>query len=446
MKSKHQNRAMIELTKYSQELRYLIEKPQSSFTKFVYFFLIGLSIVIIILSVTISSPDIALADVRITSRRPPIILKAQTQGRLLLIKKSIPDSVKEGEWIAVLSNPAVLEDMKYLFSCIPDEPMGDILHEEKIAGLETGIISAQLSNYLMARFQYKILTAKENEHQTNIKNLEARLEYDRKEFQFLKEDLEYSEQQHALKKKQFETDSCLFLSNAILEKEYESSLLQLLSSSQNITDVKKKILLKERSIMENEFSIMEENRNYAQSIESYYATVEKTFIELRSQMSSWKETFVFSAPENATIEWAGAINDGDFLLSGTPVFSLNRDDTKYEAVAILPSTNAGKVKSGQKVRIKIEAFPYAEYGYIEGVVNSVSLNTVERNYLVEIALPSGVMSSTGKELTFAHSLYGTAEIITEKRRLITKIFNRTYEILTTRGGHSENSQDSQYNM
>lgn len=430
---------MIELTKYSQELRNLIEKPQSSFSKSVYFFLIGLSVVFLILSLTISSPDIVRADARITSRRPPIILKAQTQGRLLLIKKEIPDAVKEGEWIAVLSNPSFWEDMKFLFSCIPDDPLGKILYEEQLAGLETGILSTQLSNYLMARYQYKFLTANENEHQTKIENLKARLEYDRKELLFLKEDLENSKQQYALKKKQYETDSCLFLSNAILEKEYEASTLQLLSSSQNITDAKKRILLKERSIMENEFSILDENRNYAQSVESYYATVEKTFVELRTQMSNWKETFVFSAPENATIEWAGAINEGDFLLSGTPVFSLNRDDNNYEAVAILPSTNAGKVKRGQKVRLKIEAYPYTEFGYIEGVVNSVSLNTVDRNYLVDVALPSGVMSSIGKELSFAHSLYGTAEIITEKRRLITKIFDRTYEILTKRGEHSEDS-------
>ncbi|MDR0505267.1 MAG: hypothetical protein LBH32_00395 [Dysgonamonadaceae bacterium] len=40
---------------------------------------------------------------------------------------------------------------------------------------------------------------------------------------------------------------------------------------------------------------------------------------------------------------------------------------------LLPASGAGKVKIGDKVAIKLENYPYKEFGYIEGKVKSLSL-------------------------------------------------------------------------
>ena len=76
---------------------------------------------------------------------------------------------------------------------------------------------------------------------------------------------------------------------------------------------------------------------------------------------------------------------------------------------------------------------------MNGVVSDISLNSVEKNYLVYIKLPNGLTSEQGKELSFAETMYGSAEIITEEKRLITKLF---YKISTLLTDHRSDTQQT----
>ena len=82
----------------------------------------------------------------------------------------------------------------------------------------------------------------------------------------------------------------------------------------------------------------------------------------------------------------------------------------------------GKVEIGQKVVIKLDGFPYLEYGTLEGQVSSVALVPVEGKYLVEIDLPDGTTTTYGREPApgTADGL-ALAEIITSERRLLYKL-------------------------
>ena len=58
---------------------------------------------------------------------------------------------------------------------------------------------------------------------------------------------------------------------------------------------------------------------------------------------------------------------------------------------------------------------------------------MEKNYLVYIKLPNGIVSEQEKELSFAETMYGTAEIVTEEKRLITSLFYKISTLLTDNG-------------
>ena len=76
---------------------------------------------------------------------------------------------------------------------------------------------------------------------------------------------------------------------------------------------------------------------------------------------------------------------------------------------------------GRQVIIKLDAYPYLQYGVIEGIIENVSLAAQDEIYIVDIELPKGLKTSTGEELKFTHNMSGRAEIVTDKLRLIERI-------------------------
>ena len=88
----------------------------------------------------------------------------------------------------------------------------------------------------------------------------------------------------------------------------------------------------------------------------------------------------------------------------------------------LPMNGAGKVKVGQHVNLKFITYPYLEYGTVKGDVSKISSVPTGDYYAVEVSLPDQLVSSFGKRFEFRQELVGTAEIITDVERLITRIF------------------------
>jgi len=98
--------------------------------------------------------------------------------------------------------------------------------------------------------------------------------------------------------------------------------------------------------------------------------------------------------------------------------------------ALLPVQGSGKVKQGQRVNVRLNNFPYQEFGYLEGVVKNIS-NTPDSKsmYVVEIRFPKGLTTNYGKKLPITRQMEGSAEIITKDIRLIERFFNPIKMIL-----------------
>jgi hypothetical protein len=85
--------------------------------------------------------------------------------------------------------------------------------------------------------------------------------------------------------------------------------------------------------------------------------------------------------------------------------------------------NVAKIKIGQRVNLKFVSYPYLEYGIIKGVVGKIAVVPTGDSYEVEINLPNQLVSTYGKNLEFQQELKGSAEIITEERRLLDRILH-----------------------
>jgi len=105
---------------------------------------------------------------------------------------------------------------------------------------------------------------------------------------------------------------------------------------------------------------------------------------------------------------------------------LIEDHQLFEGKVSVPSVEYGLVQVGQTVNIKLHAYPYLEFGILQGIVSQVSSNPVEADgnlfYNVSITLPNMLTTTNGIKIPFAYKLEGIAEIEVKQRMLSDIIF------------------------
>ena len=124
------------------------------------------------------------------------------------------------------------------------------------------------------------------------------------------------------------------------------------------------------------------------------------------------------------------------------MFSILPDDNPIFGQVYLPARGAGKVFSGQDVIIKLDNYPYIEYGSIKGRVKTISqLANPVRNfgsqgavstYLITIDLPDQLTTNYGLKLDFSYDIKGIADILTSKRKLIIRLFDNLRYIVSNK--------------
>ncbi|MDY0143599.1 MAG: HlyD family efflux transporter periplasmic adaptor subunit, partial [Bacteroidales bacterium] len=94
----------------------------------------------------------------------------------------------------------------------------------------------------------------------------------------------------------------------------------------------------------------------------------------------------------------------------------------------IPSTGIGKVKPGQTVNIKLDNYPYMEFGIIKAKIKNISLVPISTEqgifYTAEIEINDSVLiTNYNKSIPFSQNMTGIAEIITDDVRLLERFLN-----------------------
>lgn len=90
---------------------------------------------------------------------------------------------------------------------------------------------------------------------------------------------------------------------------------------------------------------------------------------------------------------------------------------------LVPSPGFGNVQVGQKVGVRLDCYPYMEYGTLEGEVSNTEDSPLEIaagqfSYLVEVKFPQGMISNYGITIRPLNAMSGSALIVIRNRYLI----------------------------
>ena len=130
-----------------------------------------------------------------------------------------------------------------------------------------------------------------------------------------------------------------------------------------------------------------------------------------------------ASPIDGTITNLAAWTVGGVLKPGDTILSVVPLSATPEIEAMVLNKDVGFVRAGQRVTVKLDAFPFTRYGTVDGEVTNVSrdANADEKQgliYPVRVRLDASTIDVDGKPVAIAPGMAVSAEIITGERRVI----------------------------
>lgn len=181
-------------------------------------------------------------------------------------------------------------------------------------------------------------------------------------------------------------------------------------------------------IHSNQLSILRIDEQI-KNTETDISTLKSEIAQTRSQIDSFKfqlsqrslkapvSGIIFQLP----IEKAGAV-----VQTGTRIAEISAKESPLILRAQMPTTESGSLTEDLPVKIKFDAYPYQDYGLLEGHLSEISPTTSEIDtpngkvevYKLEITLDQTCMPSANKCIPLRPGDTATAEVIVRQRRMI----------------------------
>jgi HlyD family secretion protein len=128
------------------------------------------------------------------------------------------------------------------------------------------------------------------------------------------------------------------------------------------------------------------------------------------------------SPVEGRVSFSGFIQEKQELKQGQLVCFINPGNTSYYAETLIPQYNFGKIKTGQMVLIKLQAYPYQEFGFIEGKIDYINQISTDSGYHAKISLPTTLITNYNRKIQYRNGLLVQADIITENTNILQRLF------------------------
>lgn len=420
--------------KNSGEFKDIIEKIPNRLNNRLFIGMLFFIVAVISLLWIIEYPDSILAPVKIAAQEPPVNLYVKTSGRINIIRGGMKNRYSANEYVAYVENTAKVEDVLFVKLFI-DSTINIAICSEVDGFLNRtyalGVVEESYFKFKDAYFEY-VLFSKNNKHEHDIAQLQKKVE-----------SLEYSTEiknnilvgkyvQHQIIVNRYKTDSVLFQKEVIVRDKLEDSQMNFLRSSENIFNMELDIKRNQADIQSAKMDIQKLRNDYNYQLFLHKYKIKDARANLLTHIVNWEQAFAIITPKEGKVEFAKFIDNGQYVTPDMPLFIVIPESENFIANAAMATDRAGKVTIGQKVNIKLDSYPFEEFGVVEGVVSNVSMIPQEKIYMLNIVLDNGLKTSLGHTLTFGKAMYGQAEIILQEKRLIYQLVEKTTKLLKSK--------------
>lgn len=352
----------------TEEVRDIIERMPNRTGRIVAILVAGLCILLVSLGWIIEYPESVSGLITVTSRQAPVRLVANSSGKLHLLKNN-GDKLLENDVIAVMDNAAKLEDVLTVEQFISAMPLDSLFSftNPVMLPLLAGLGELSSTYYSFCDAFEKI--AQYNIGQPYLKKeagLESQLESQTQLLHHSRQQMETKKQSLQLAGKSLHRDSVLYQSSTIAELNLDQTSVSYLGLLESTQAMKKEEASYQFQLNDTRHKLKLLHVERQQTEQQLRMNLITSYNELANSIRQWKQRFLFIAPFAGRLENLNFWHENDFLQAGTETFSVLPNENTLLGQFYLPSQGAGKVVPGQKVIIKLDNYPYMEYGSIDG--------------------------------------------------------------------------------
>jgi HlyD family secretion protein len=379
-------------------------------------------------------PDVISGSVIVASENPPVPIMAQASGKIENIFVINQELVKPGSYLAILENTAnythILElksKLKFIqrkfilndFSNLPEFPgnysLGTV--QEIFSGFQRQY--NEYRNFLAINIIGKKIVAL-NKQIIDYKSYSERLDIQSENLQ------ETLKLQH----KQYKRDSLLFSSGVIAPADFEKSAQTFLQVKNNYQGLLATIANTNMQINQLEYQTVDLQSQFLDQSGTKVNSLKEALDNLLNGIIAWEKTYALISPIEGRITFVNFWSKNQYVVSGNQVFTVVPSKLQRLLGKLkFPVAGSGKVAKGQKVLIRLDNFPYTEFGMLEGKVAAISLipelTPQGSFYTAEVFLEKGLTTNYGKTLPLNQEMPGNADIITKNlsvfERLVTPL-------------------------
>ncbi|PZP47899.1 MAG: hemolysin D [Pseudopedobacter saltans] len=419
----------------TEEVQDIIDRMPTQFGLWITGIVVLIFILLLFFGWIIRYPDIITGQITVNTNISPLKLVAMNSGKLKLKISKSQNEVKEGEVIAYIENTTSLGSLESIKSSIENyNPLGankTYVLQQLPQRVDLGEVTNKYYAFLESVQLLKNFED-DKQYEKQISGLKKLLIEQSRSVDVNNERMNIAKRNMLYTGKFYSRDSILFKEKVISEAELDQSQLNYLNSNENYQNIYTGQINALQNVKQTQTQIGQSELQMLEKKKELELALMSSYNDLKDNIKLWGQSYSFTAPFNGTVQFLKFWTDGQFIQNGQPVFTIIPNDKHIYGQVLLPSAvGAGKVRIGQEVIIKLDNYPYLEYGYIKGVVNTISLTTNTETtqqgsvdtYLVTVTFTNGLTTNYGRTLDFKQESKGSAEILVHKRRLIERFFD-----------------------
>ncbi len=373
----------------------------------------------------IKYPDVVNTEIVITTNIPPEKIVSKSSGRIEAILVKNKSIVSKNSTLAIIENTANYNDVFLLKSIVDNYNINDPKIEFPFSKLKNTQLGEIESAYAVFQKDYQ---AQELNHDLQPFAIENRAQVSEKiqikeRLEILQQQKVINESELQLQKNEVARFEILFNKGIISAQEMEVKKLSFLQAQKSYRSLLSSISQLRSSLIDNTKSSQSSQANSTKEEVNLGRNMAQSFYQLKKVIKDWELAYALKSSISGKVTFLQVWTENQTINLGDNVFSIIPDAKNgFIGKVKAPALNSGKIKTGQRVNIRLANFPDREFGVLKGKIQNISLvPDKDGNLLIDVALPDGLKTSYNKQILFQQEMKGSAEIVTEDLRLIERI-------------------------
>lgn len=408
----------------NEEIQEIIDRMPTYWCKWVAGIFTLLICGMLLLGFLIHYPETVDGEISITATTAPTRLLAATTGRLHLVLAR-GTIVRKGEIIAYIESGMKIEDYYTIKEFLSRDVTSPVPHE-----LELGEISASYNSFILSLERWKRIQSSKS-YEMLQENLQEQVKAKTEIVKQLSRNQEIKRRVRANIERELLHDSILNSKGMTTETELSTKRNNYYAQLESEANLRSAQLTTQAEIKSSQINIARNKIEEEETVDESFTDMLAKRNLLLNEIRLWEEKFLIRAKMNGRLDYLGFWRNDVVVQTGYELFSILPSQNEIIGEALINSYGAGKVKIGQEVNVKLNDYPYDEFGVLKGTVKAISSltnraqvqNRVVETYLVQIHFPNGLKTNFGYQLPLKFESKGTAEIITKPKRLIQRLFD-----------------------